>query len=137
MDAEGVIARQGGSCAQQQQQQQAAGKAQDLVQQLLTLVLTPQDLASESLVLPLLQAITMAISSGSTGSRDGSASAAEGCGSSSSSSDGWYGRVRAQAATAAAVSLLAACTPSSRSLEVLLRACQVREEWEWGSACCI
>jgi hypothetical protein len=123
-----VDVMQAGSAVQQQQQ--AASKAQDLVQQLLTLVLTPQDLASESLLLPLLQAITMAVSSGNTGSRDGSAvtgHAGEPCGSSGA---GCSGRDRAQVATAAAAALLAACTPTSRCLDVLLRSFQVN-----GRAC--
>lgn len=108
-----------GSSLSQQQQMLRRSEPDALVQQLLSHVLTPKELASESLTLPLLQAVTLAAGSG--------------WGSSSSSKDGMVGGgVGAdgggQASAAAAAALLAACIPSGRCLEVLLRTCQVRHD---------
>lgn len=119
--ATAAAAGAGSSLSQQQQQQQMVRRSEPdaLVQQLLSHVLTPKELASESLTLPLLQAVTLAAGSG--------------WGSSSSSKDGMVGGgVGAdgggQASAAAAAALLAACIPSGRCLEVLLRTCQVRHD---------
>lgn len=103
------------SSPQQQQQTVGISEPDALVQQLLSHVLTAKELASESLMLPLLQAVTLAAGSG--------------WGSSSSGKDGLVGMGDdggGQASAAAAAALLAACSPSGRCLEVLLRTCQVR-----------
>lgn len=100
-------------------QQEAAGaQAEALVQQLLRLVLTPKELSSESLMLPLLDAVAMAASNSWSGAK-----------TSSSTSRKWGSDAQGSTAAAAAAALLAACTPSGRCLEVLLRTCQV------GAAC--
>jgi hypothetical protein len=96
------------------QQKPVSAQAEALVQQLLRLVLTPKELSSESLMLPLLEAVAMAASSGWSSAK-----------SSSSSSRQWGSAAQGSTVAAAAAALLAACTPSGRCLEVLLRTCQV------------
>jgi hypothetical protein len=104
---------------QQHQQRVRTSEPGALVQQLLSHVLTAKELASESLTLPLLQAVTLAAGSGwgssSSSSKDGMMGAGGGAGGGG------------QASAAAAAALLAACAPSGRCLEVLLRTCQVRD----------
>lgn len=124
----------GGSSSRNTPSSQPPGAhASALVQQLLLHVLTPKDLAAESLTLPLLQAVTLAVSSGWGGGggegrerlcNSGSAGEGQEHTLAAERGEGSIGGA-AESSAVAAAALLAECTPTGRCLEMLLRACQV------------